>query len=168
MRLFLISAICLLAIPAAAQQMPKAEAFKLYQEKTPFKAFAAVRRGKTWGMTFGAHSYPEARQEALALCNRNRKTSDGRCVIIDIQGQYGNHRGHNYGLSAAARADYEQNYLPVRRLHKAFATSPDGPWAWATGGSETTAGRRAVTKCNALGEGLAPCRVIDVDGFRRD
>lgn len=168
MRFILAIAISLIALPTGAQQMPKSQAFEIYGEKTPFKAFAASRGGSAWGMTFGAHSYPEAEAKAVALCERNRKSGDGRCRIIDIQGRYGAHRGHNYALSAAARADYEQNYLPVRRLHKAFATSPDGPWGWSMGGSESAAGRRAVTKCNALGEGLAPCRVIDVDGFRRD
>ena len=155
-------------IPVAAQQISKSEALKIYAEKTPFKAFAASRTGKAWGMNFGAHSYPVAQQKALELCERNRKSGDGRCRIVDIQGNYGNFKGRNYGLSAAARADYEQNYLSVRQLHKAFATSPDGPWSCAIAGSESAAGRKAVAQCSALGEGLAPCQVIDVDGYRRD
>ncbi len=161
-----IAVLVLAAFPATAQQkLSKSEALKIYAQKTPFKAFAAARRGKAWGMTFGAHSWPEAQQKALALCERNRKNADGRCQIVDTQGNYSTRQGNNYSLSAAANNDYEHNYRPIRRLHKAFSVSSDGPWGWAMGGSETIASRRAVAKCNALGHGLAPCRIIDIDGY---
>ena len=165
-RTALIAALVLATVPAQAQQkLSKSEAFKIYAQKTPFKAFAASRRGKAWGMTYGAHSWPEAQQKALALCERNRKSGDSHCQIVDTKGNYSTLQGNNYSLSATANADYEQNYRPVRRLHKAFAVSSDGPWGWSTGASEQSASRSALAKCNALGEGLAPCQIIDLDGY---
>ncbi len=161
-----ITALVLATVPAQAQQkLSKSEALKIYAQKPPFKAFAASRRGKAWGMTFGAHSWPEAQQKALALCEHNRNASDSRCQIVDTQGNYSTLQGNNYSLSATANADYEQNYRPIRRLHKAFAVSADGPWGWSTGPTETVASRRALAKCNALGEGLAPCPIIALAGY---
>lgn len=163
----LVLALLVVGTPVPARQMSKSEALQVYAQKPAFKAFAASRWGRAWGMTFGAHSWPEAQQKALGLCERNRKAGDGRCRIVDTQGNYNTQRGNNYSLSVAAHADFEQNYRPIRRLHKAFAVSPDGPWGWATGRSEALASRNALAKCNAMGQGLAPCTILDVDGFDR-
>jgi hypothetical protein len=152
--------------PAASQNLSRKQALEIYQTKEGFKAFAAAR-GQAWGMSFGAHSLADARARAVSLCQKNRRASDGKCRIITDDGTYGPIKGFNYNLSSAARIDYEQNYLPLFGGNKAFATSIDGPWAWGTGRSEATASRQALKECNALGENLSPCQIIDVNGYRR-